>query len=88
MTTVILMTLASIFLICGIIMILTTNHKWTSAVLICSPIWLSFAAGYKYNKNSIDVPEEYKEISKDKSKPDTLLGYYRNDTLVIEFKTK
>lgn len=32
-----------------------------------------------------DLPEEYKAISKDINKPDTLIGYYKNDVLVIEF---
>lgn len=35
---------------------------------------------------SIDLPEEHQLILYNKLKPDTLLGYYRNDTLVIEFK--
>lgn len=35
---------------------------------------------------TIDLPEEYKLISKDKNKPDTLLGVISNDTLHITFK--
>lgn len=40
----------------------------------------------KYQQPIIDLPKEHQLISHNKLKPDTLLGYYRNDTLVIEFK--
>lgn len=59
-------------------------------------LFFGVAAGISYNydqnifyersKNQTDLPEEHQLISHNKLKPDTLLGYYRNDTLVIEFK--
>jgi hypothetical protein len=39
-------------------------------------------------QQSVDLPEEYKELSHNSSKPDTLLGYYDNDTVYIEFTGK
>lgn len=40
------------------------------------------------NRGKIDLPEEYPLISRDSSKPDQLEGFFRNDTLVIQFKIK
>lgn len=39
-------------------------------------------------KMNLDLPEEYQEISKCSCKHDTLLGYYKDGKLVIEFKPK
>lgn len=51
-------------------------------------VLLCYISADKNNEKRIDLPEEYKEISKNESKPDTLLGHYQNDTLIIGFKSK
>lgn len=38
------------------------------------------------DKPKVSLPEEYIEISRRKSNPDTLLGYWDKDSLVIIFK--
>lgn len=38
------------------------------------------------DKVKIDLPEEYMAISRDSTKPDTLLSYISHDTLHIYFK--
>ncbi len=49
---------------------------------------IGIICGYSFLNSKIDLPEEYKLISKDHFKPDTLLGYYIDDKLYIEFKQK
>lgn len=54
-------------------------------------ILIIFALIVTINKQKspiIELPEEYKLISKDSLIPDTLIGYYINDTLIINFKPK
>lgn len=34
----------------------------------------------------IDLPEEYKSISKDSSKPTTMIAYYKGNTIILGFK--
>lgn len=43
--------------------------------------------GYK-DIHNIDLPEEYTQISQDYHKPDTLIGFYMNNKLHIEFIPK
>jgi hypothetical protein len=37
-------------------------------------------------QQAVDLPEEYKELSHDSSHPDTVLAFYDNDTVYVEFK--
>lgn len=55
---------------------------------VCTIMGIMFGFTLKSNNPKIDLPEEYKEISKDHYKPDTLLGFYIDDKLYIEFKPK
>lgn len=41
-----------------------------------------------YKEDTLDLPENYKQISQDHYKPDTLLGFYIDNKLHIEFKSK
>lgn len=44
---------------------------------------------YYKSKQQVDLPEEYECIaSRNKYKPDTLLGFYDNNIVYIQFKTK
>lgn len=38
------------------------------------------------NQQAVDLPEEYQELSHNSAKPDTVLAFYDNDTVYIEFK--
>lgn len=40
------------------------------------------------NAPKVDLPEEYKAISKESCQPTLLQGYFRNDSLIIEFPNK
>lgn len=42
----------------------------------------------KINNYIVDLPEEHESISHNSNKPDTVLAYYKHDTLFIEFKSK
>lgn len=43
---------------------------------------------YTFATPKLNLPEEYKQISQDHYKPDTLLGFYIDNKLHIEFKPK
>lgn len=59
-------------------------------ILICVICTLSTGTGIylskKCNHQPVDLPEEYIEISHDHNNPNTLLGFYRNNTLYIQYK--
>lgn len=57
-------------------------------VVIC--IVFIILAGLSYDchneKTIVDLPEKYQQLSHDSAKPDTILAFYDNDTVYIEFK--
>ena len=51
-------------------------------------VFVGWSITQGYNKDKLELPEEYTQISTNHYKPDTLLGFYINDKLHIEFKPK
>lgn len=65
-----------------------TNHICCfigGIALLLSSIIYDFAVDKKDNIKRINLPEEYKDISKNINKPDTLTAYYYKDTLYLNF---
>ena len=56
-------------------LLLPLAFAWNGGLLFGYAIFLN-------NQQKVELPEEYKLITKE----DTLVGYYKNDTLHIEFK--
>ncbi len=80
-----------------LILYIINRDKERSLVLLIST-WVCFIIMHMYiirNQTiskiegpKVDLPEEYETISNDPLKPDTILGFYDNDTLYITFKPK
>lgn len=98
--TILLCTVIIVFIITGILYLIEERLGFIAALLItifiiCVCDLYSKQEESEYNskieqlkKPKIDLPEEYKAITNQIKKPDTLLAYWYDDTLRIEFKNK
>jgi len=83
--------IATILLGCSIICYIEVSSFSAAICLILSIIFIiisgaMYSLKQEHSKPKIDLPEEYKLISNQPSKPDTLTAYWKNDTLFIQFK--
>lgn len=49
-------------------------------------ITTSHSISDKKQIQAVNLPEQYKSLSHNSNKPDTVLAYYDNDTVYVEFK--